>query len=118
MTPLSPEIARVVDSIYPPARQALAYQIASIGRPLYFVDMVAQLALLFGFWRSGSAARWRAWFEDRIRAPWLAAAAFSAVALTVFSLILFPLSWYGGFVLAHQFGLSSAPFSVWLGDWC
>ena len=73
MTPLSPEIARVVDSIYPPARQALAYQIAAIGRPLYFLDAFAELALLYGFWRVGSAAGWRDWFAARIRAPWLAA---------------------------------------------
>jgi STE24 endopeptidase len=118
MTPLSPEIMRVVDSIYPPARQALAYQIASIGRPLYFVDAFAQLVLVFVFWRSGAAARWRDWFEKKIRAPWFAATAFAAAALTVLSIFLLPLSWYGGFVLPHQFGLSSAPLSVWLGDWC
>jgi STE24 endopeptidase len=118
MTPLSPEIARVVDSIYPPARQALAYQIAAIGRPLYFLDAFAELALLYGFWRVGSAAGWRDWFAARIRAPWLAAAAFAAAGLCVFSLILIPLSWYGGFVVPHEFGLSNAPISVWLGDWC
>jgi Zn-dependent protease with chaperone function len=117
MTPLSPEIARVVDSIYPPARQALAYQIAAIGRPLYFVDVFAELVLLFTFWRSGSAARWREWFASRIRTPWIAAAVFAAAALTIFSIFLVPLSWYGGYVLPHEFGLSSAPLSVWLGDW-
>ncbi|HKW44358.1 MAG TPA: M48 family metallopeptidase [Candidatus Eremiobacteraceae bacterium] len=117
MTPLSPELVRAVDSIYPPARQALAYQIAAIGRPLYFVDSFVELALLYIFWRSGSAARWRAWFEERIRAPWLAAAAFAACSLCVFSIVLSPLSWYGGFVLPHRFGLSSAPLSIWFGDW-
>ena len=118
MTPLSPELARVVDSIYPPARQALAYQIASIGRPLYFIDAFVELALLYFFWRSGTAARWRSWFESRLRAPWIAAAVFAAVALCALSIVMVPLSWYGGYVLPHQFGLSSAPLSVWLGDWC
>lgn len=117
MMPLSPELSHVVDIIYPPARQALAYQIAAIGRPLYFVDSFVELALLYFFWRSGTAARWRTWFERKIRAPWLVAAAFTAVALCALSIVMSPLSWYGGFVLTHQFGLSSAPFSVWLGDW-
>ena len=117
MTPLSPELAHVVDTIYPPARQALAYQIVAIGRPLYFIDAFAELAVLYFFWRSGTAARWRSWFESRLRAPWLAAAAFAAVALCGLSIVLVPFSWYGGYVLPHQFGLSSAPVAVWLGDW-
>jgi STE24 endopeptidase len=117
MTPLSPEIMRVVDSIYPPARQALAEQIAAIGRPLYFIDAFVQLAIFYGFWRTGAALRWRDWFEHRIRVPWLAAAAYIAIALCAFSVVLFPLSWYGGYVVEHQFGLSSAAFSVWFGDW-
>jgi len=117
MIPLSPELARVVDSIYPPARQALAYQIAAIGRPLFFVDAFAQLALLTLFWTSGFAARASSACERAIRAPWLAAAAFAAVMLVAFSIVLAPLSWYGGYQLPHRFGLSNAPLSVWFGDW-
>ena len=117
MVTFTPDITRLVDSIYPPARQALAYEIAAIGRPLYFIIAAFELALLVWFWQSGTAARLAAACERRIRLPFFSAAAFAFLALLGFSIALVPFAWYGGYALPHQFGLSNAPFSVWISDW-
>ncbi len=117
MTTFTPEVARLVDSIYPPARQALAEQIAAIGRPMYFIVAAVELALLIWFWRSGAAARLTAAISRRFPLRFFAAAAFAFVALVGFSIALLPFDWFGGYYLTHHFGLSSASFGVWFSDW-
>jgi STE24 endopeptidase len=117
MVTFSPDVARLVDTIYPPARQALAYEIAAIGRPLYFIIAAFELVLLVWFWQSGAASRLAAACDRRIRLPFFSAAALTFLTLLGFSLALLPFAWFGGYVLPHRFGLSDASFSVWISDW-
>ena len=78
--------------------------------PLYAIAV--SLLLLF----SGAAARMRDIAEALGRRRYVHV----LVYLTVYSLIAwvlsFPLVWYSGFALEHQFGLSTQSFGAWLAD--
>lgn len=117
-----PEIARLVDSIYPPARQALADSFAGASRRLFAVDALVQLALIAAFSFTGAAR----WLRDRIShllgavgfsRPFVVACVLTLCAIIGFSVITLPLDWYGSFVLRHEFGLSRETAQQWFRDY-
>ena len=97
MVPFPPDIQRIVDHIYPVARQQLAIELASAGRLLYWVDVVLELLLLGAFYFSGAAARVRRAVERRVRRPFLVAFIFIALLALGLSVALLPTAFYGGF---------------------
>lgn len=117
MIPLSPDIARLVDSIYPPQRQALAAELSALAIRVYFAGAALQLVILFGYFYSGAAARVRNAIERHMRHPLLAAAVFTVVTFAGFELALLPLSWYAGFTVPHAYGLSKEAPATWFHDW-
>ena len=117
MTPLTPDVQRILDTIYPPARQAIAAQLSALEIKIFFAYSIVQLALLFGFYCSGSAARMRSWLETRIRHPLLVTAVFVAIAYVGLAVILSPLNWYSSFTVPHAFGLSRETPATWFHDW-
>jgi STE24 endopeptidase len=117
MTPFSPDVQQIVDSIYPPARQAIAARLSSIEIEIFFASAVVQLVLLFGFYFTGWSARVRAWLEARIRHPLLATAVFLAKVYAGFAILLLPLDWYAGFTVPHEYGLSLETPATWFHDW-
>ena len=117
MTPLSPDIQQIVDSIYPPARQAIAAQLSSLEIGIFFASAALQLVLLFGFYFTGWSARASAWYEARIRPPLLARAVFLIKVYAGFAIVLLPLDWYAGFIVPHRFGLSLETPGTWFHDW-
>src|SRR5262249_45733474 len=83
---------------------------------LYFIDFpygVGALLLILG---AGWSARFRD-FASRVARKKLLAAmlyyVFFALALTS---ITFPLDFYGGYVVPHQFDLTNQSFAAWMGD--
>ncbi len=117
MTPFPPFIQHIVDSVYPIPRQLLADQLASITHPLYFVYVAIELAFLLWFYFSGASASLRTALETTIKNPLLCAVAFIAIGFAGLSILMLPMSFYGSFVLSHQFGLSAETVGRWLRDW-
>jgi len=117
MITFPPNVERIVDSIYPVSRQMLANELASIERPLYFVFVAFELAFLLWFYYSGLSARLRTWLESAITNPFRRAAAFVAIVFVGLSIVLLPLTYYAGFVLPHEFGLSDETLGRWFRDW-
>jgi STE24 endopeptidase len=117
MTQFPPDIARMVDQVYPPARQMLADQLAAITHPLYFIFVAFELAFLLWFYFSGAAARLRTLLERRIKNPLLTAVAFIAITFVGLSLVMLPLSFYGSYVIEHEFNLSAETAGRWFRDW-
>ncbi|HUJ14636.1 MAG TPA: M48 family metallopeptidase [Thermoanaerobaculia bacterium] len=82
---------------------------------LYFIGFFYSVAVLVVILRSGMSVRLR---DIAARAKWpfvisMAYFALLSVATTIFE---FPLSFYGGFVLPHQFHLTTQSLGGWLGD--
>jgi len=117
VTALPPAIQALVDATYPIQRQVLADDLASISRPLYFTFIVFELAFLLWFYYSGLSARLRDALERKIPNPLLSALVFIALTFAGLSVLMIPLSFYGGFILPHQFGLSGEGEGRWLRDW-
>jgi len=117
MTPLSPDVQRILDAIYSPQRQAVAAQLSSLEINIFFVYSVLQLALLFGFYYSGAAARLRAALERRLKRPLAVMAAFVAISYVGLAVILLPLHWYSSFTVPHAYGLSLETPATWFHDW-
>lgn len=117
MVLFSLDVQRIVDAIYPPQRQAIAAQLSALEIKLFFASSILQLALLFGFYYTGAAARLRGALERRLKQPLTVTAVFVAVTFAGFSLVLLPLDWYAGFVVTHAFGLSRETPATWYHDW-
>ena len=117
MTPLSPDVLRVVDAIYPPARQAIAQQLSTIEIGLFVAFSALQLGLLCGFYFSGWSARLRALIEAKIRHPVIVAGALAVKVYIALAILLLPLNWYAGFIIPHRFGLSDEAPATWFHDW-
>lgn len=112
-----PAIQAVVDSVYSPARQALADELARTTRPLYFIFIAFELFFLLWFYYGGAAARMRTALERSIGNQFWCAAAFIAIAFVGLSIAMLPLSFYGSYVLSHDFGLSAESVGRWMRDW-
>ena len=112
-----PAIQAIVDQTYPPARQALAEQLSRVTHPLYLIFTIFELALLLCFYYSGLSTRLRTALERAIPNPLLSAAAFIAVAFVALSVVMLPLTFYGDFIIAHEFRLSDETVGRWLRDW-
>jgi len=117
MIAFPPNIEQIVDSVYPVSRQMLANELASIERPLYFIFTAFELAFLLWFYYSGLSARLRTRLESKIANPFRRAAAFVAIVFVGLSIVLLPLTYYAGFVLPHEFGLSDEALGRWFRDW-
>jgi STE24 endopeptidase len=112
-----PAIQAIVDQVYPPARQALAEQLARVTHPLYFVFTLFELGLLLCFYYSGLSTRLRSALERAIKNPLLSAAAYVVIAFVALSVVMLPLTFYGDFIVAHEFRLSDESVGRWLRDW-
>src|ERR1700736_2831770 len=117
MITFPPNVEQIVDSVYPITRQMLANELASIERPLYFIFIAFELAFLLWFYYSGLSARVRARLESSIGSPFLRASVFVAIVFVGLSIVWLPLTYYAGFVLPHEFGLSGETFGRWIRDW-
>jgi STE24 endopeptidase len=117
MVPLTPDVQRILDAVYPASRQALAIKLDAIGIRVFFAGSALELVVLFVYFYSGAAARVRGFFDSRIARPLLSATAFIAASFAGFAIATLPLDWYAGFTIPHEFGLSSELAVTWLHDW-
>ena len=95
------------------ARQEQAREYAKAGRRLVFGDLALAGALLLLLVLSGFSLR----LTGLLTLPIVPAASIYFVILMVgYGVLSAPLSYYGGFVLPHRYGLSIQTFGGWLGD--
>ena len=86
-----------------------------INDALYFADFVYGIAVLLLVLGAGWSARMRD-LVARVRWPFVAAMLYFALFSLITALLTFPLDFYGGFVVPHQFDLTNQSFAGWLGD--
>ena len=108
----SHDYIREVRDAFTPENRAYANRRAALALIDSFYAIAVGLILLF----SGLAARMRDLAEGLGKRRYVHVLVF----LTLYSLaawvLSFPLSWYSGFALEHQYGLSTQSFGGWLAD--
>jgi STE24 endopeptidase len=87
-----------------------------INDALYFTDVVYGIAILLIILGVGWSARMRDFAQRCVRWPFVAAMLYFVLLSLVTTVITFPLDFYGGFVVPHQFDLTNQSFAGWLGD--
>ncbi|HEX3109907.1 MAG TPA: hypothetical protein VHU41_12505, partial [Thermoanaerobaculia bacterium] len=83
---------------------------------LYFVDRAFGFAMLAVVLASGLSKRLRQWAQRIGRKRFVAAFVYYVLFAIVTTLIEFPLSYYGGFHVPHEFDLTNQSFASWMGD--
>jgi len=83
---------------------------------LYFVDFLYGAAVLYFLLRSGWSMRLRDVASRVARKRLLVAMLYFALLSLVIVALEFPLSFYQGFAVPHQFDLTNQSFASWLGD--
>lgn len=92
--------------------------------PIRVEKLVVYPLLLLLFQFSGTSLKLRQWLDEKTvrvfgkgkRASITTTLAFIALITTGITLIYFPFSIYGGFILRHQFGMSNQSFGAWFKD--
>jgi len=87
-----------------------------ISEVLYFVDNAWTAGALLLILGTGLSARLRVLAEKRLRRRWLLPAAYFVLLTFVTTLLEFPLELYRGFIVPHQFDLTTQSFASWMGD--
>jgi STE24 endopeptidase len=87
-----------------------------INDALYFTDVVYGIAVLLIVLAAGWSARMRDLAARYVRWTFVAAMLYFVLLSLVTTLLTFPLDFYGGFVVPHQFDLTNQSFGGWLGD--
>jgi len=97
-----------------PERQRQAREYARLQRRLLLIDLVFGLAFLLAWWLSGLTFLLR----DAVASfpAWLGLILYMIPLGGAYAILRFPLSWYGGFVLPHRYGLSTQSLRSWLAD--
>ena len=117
MPAFPPDIQHLVDTLYPPARQALALEVAAQGRTLFWIGSFLQLVIFAALYFSGVTAHARDALEKRIRRPNLVAVALVAAVVIAASVITLPFTWYASYTFPHAYDLSRESPADWFHDW-
>lgn len=96
-------------------RREQAAALAATRRKLFLIGTAVGILAPLALWASGLSG-W-IWSALQGASIWLALPLYLAVVTLILGLISTPLSYYGGFVLAHQYGLSTQRVGGWLADW-
>src|SRR5205085_666711 len=83
---------------------------------LYFVDTAFGFAMLGFVLASGLSRRLREWAQRIAKKRFLAAFVYYFLFAIATTLIEFPLTYYGGFHVPHEFDLTTQSFASWMGD--
>jgi STE24 endopeptidase len=99
----------------PVSRREQAAALAATRRTLFLIGTGVGILAPLVLWASGfSAWLWGALQSSSI---WLALPVQVLVLTLVLGLISTPLSYYGGFVVGHRYGLSTQTVGGWMVDW-
>ena len=87
-----------------------------IDEALYFTGTIYGIAILLLILATGWSARIRDFARRCVPWPFVAAMLYFVLLSLVIAALTFPLDFYGGFVVPHQFDLTDQSFAGWLGD--
>ena len=117
MAPFPPAIEHLVNVLYPPERQALGLEVATIGRRLYWIGAALQLAVFALFTYSAAPVRLRDWLHARVQQRFLISFMLVASVLIASAVLMLPFTWYDSFVILHRYDLSRESPALWFHDW-
>jgi STE24 endopeptidase len=100
----------------PSSRREQAAALAATRRKLFLISTAVGILAPLALWASG-LSDWLWGALQGIMPVWLAVPGQVAVLTLILGLISTPLSYYGGFVLNHRYGLSTQSIGGWLTDW-
>jgi STE24 endopeptidase len=103
--------------VFSPERRAKAIAYSHTRYKLYFLGILLSLGIYYFTWRAGIALYFRKWADKVSRRLILQCAIFVPLIGAVFALLNLPLDFYSGYILPHQFGLSTQSLASWLSDW-
>jgi STE24 endopeptidase len=83
---------------------------------LYFVGTAWSFGVLYLLMKTGAVRRMRDVARRVSPRPFIVAMLTIAMALVAVTLLEFPLAYYSGFVVPHQFDLTDRSFGSWIGD--
>jgi len=117
MVPFPPNIEHLVNALYPPQRQAVGLELATIGRLLYWIGAALQLAILLALTYSGVTVRVRDWLAANVRQWSIVSFALVALVVVASAVLTLPFTWYDSYVILHRYGLSRESPALWFHDW-
>src|SRR6266567_2346325 len=83
---------------------------------LYFADFAWSIGVLLIILAAGLSRRMRDWAARIGRWKFAAAMVFFVLFSLASEVLEFPLAFYGGYVVPHQFDLTNQTFASWMGD--
>jgi STE24 endopeptidase len=83
---------------------------------LYFTGIAWSAVVMLGLLFTGASRRMREVAERVTKKPFLAAMLYLVLFIVATTILDFPLSYYSGFHVPHQFGLTDQSLPAWLGD--
>ena len=83
---------------------------------LYFADFAWSIGVLLVILAAGLSRRMREWAARVGRWKFVAAMLFFVLFSFASEVLEFPLTFYGGYVVPHQFDLTNQSFAAWMGD--
>jgi STE24 endopeptidase len=106
----------MTETVLDPERQQKAKEYARIRRRLLVADLAIAAVYVLALLLSGLSA----WFKGRLLLVTTQSLVVIALYFLAFSIVYglldFPLSYYGGYVLPHRYGLSTQSLKGWLAD--
>lgn len=87
-----------------------------VGDTLYFVGAAWSFGMLVLLLVTGVSRRMRDAAARVTKKPFVMAMLYIALFTVAVAVLEFPLAYYGGFVVPHQFDLSDQTFGSWMGD--
>lgn len=102
-------------NVRPPVVTPEMKRYSEIGYTLYFAGTAYGLLALWAVLATGLSARLRRWVQP-LRFSLLRLLGYYTLLILVLLLIHAPLTVYRGYILPHQYGLSSQSVGGWLGD--
>ncbi|HWW62606.1 MAG TPA: M48 family metallopeptidase, partial [Thermoanaerobaculia bacterium] len=87
-----------------------------LGNVIYFVSVAYSIAVLILILGAGWSRRMREFSERVLRRPYLASILFVALFTLLDVLLEFPLTFYSGYIVPHQFNLTDQKLPAWLWD--
>lgn len=87
-----------------------------IGDTLYFVSTAWSLGVLVLILATGLSRRMRDAAARVTKKPFVLAMLYIALFTVAVAVLEFPLAYYGGFLVPHQFDLTDQSFGSWMGD--
>jgi len=99
-----------------PARQRQAKEYARLRHRLLALEIALTALALVAVLALGLNVWLKQFVLTITRDVWLSTFSYFAIALVAYGALFFPLSYYGGFVLPHRYGLSTQTLRAWLMD--